>query len=65
MDNLTARLEDALRRYAAAIDQGQGEALADEFRKSLRMLVAEYGQSAIDAALGGLPQAASPSVSLH
>jgi len=65
MDSLTARLEDVLHRYAAAIDQGRGEASADEFRKSLRMLVVECGQSAIDAALGGLPDAASPSVSPH
>jgi hypothetical protein len=67
MDDLTARLEALLCCYAAAIDQGQGEAaqLADEFRKGLRMLVAEFGQSAIDAALDELPNAASPSVSLH
>jgi DNA invertase Pin-like site-specific DNA recombinase len=50
---------------AAAIDQGQGEALADQFRKDLRMLVAEFGQPAIDAALGGLPDAASPSAARH
>jgi len=31
--------------------------LADHFRKELRMLVAEFGQSAIDAALGNLPRA--------
>ncbi len=67
MDDLTARLEALLRRYAVAIDQGQGEAaqLADEFRKGLRLLVAEFGQPAIDAALDELPKAASPSVSLH
>jgi hypothetical protein len=67
MDDLTARLEALFRRYAEAIDQGQDEAaqLADEFRKCLRLLVAEFGQPAIDAALDGLPRASSPSVSLH
>jgi hypothetical protein len=67
MDNLTARLESLFCCYAAALDQrrGDGAQLADQFRKDLRMLVAEYGQPAIDAALGDLPDAASPSVSLH
>jgi hypothetical protein len=67
MDDLTKRLETLLRRYAEAIDQGQGEAaqLADEFRKGLRLLVAEFGQPAIDAALDQLPRTGSPSISLH
>jgi len=67
MDDLTARLESLFSRYGAAIDRGQGDGsqLAAQFRKDLRMLVAEYGQPAIDAALGDLPDAASPSVSLH
>jgi hypothetical protein len=53
MDNLTARLEALLRRHWAALDQSQDETakLADEFRKGLRVLVAEFGQPAIDAAL--------------
>ena len=56
-----------LRRYAAAIDQGQGQAaqLLEEFRKSLRELVAEFGQPAIDPTLTELRDDASPSASLH
>jgi hypothetical protein len=65
MDQLTTRLEALLHHYAAAIDQGEGAQLADQFRKDLRMLVAEFGQPAIDAALGGLADAASPSASRH
>jgi hypothetical protein len=65
MDDLTTRLEALLHRYAAAIDEGKAAQVADQFRKELRMLIAEFGQPAIDAALGGLPDAASPSASRH
>ena len=67
MDELTARLKSLFSRYAAALDhrRGDGVQLADQFRKDLRMLVAEFGQPAIDAALGDLPDAASPSISIH
>lgn len=67
MNDLSAHLEALLRRYAAAIDQGQDDAaqLLDEFRKGLRVLVAEFGQSAIDTALDALNDVVSPSVSLH
>jgi membrane carboxypeptidase/penicillin-binding protein PbpC len=67
MDDLTARLDSLFGHYAAFLDQrrGDGVQLADQFRKDLHMLVAEYGQPAIDAALDELPDAASPSVSLH
>jgi hypothetical protein len=56
MDDLSARLESLLRRHAAAIDHGRDETaqLVDEFRASLRALVAEFGQPAIDAALNEL-----------
>ena len=56
-----------LRRYAAAIDQGQDEiaTLEDEYRAGLRELVAEFGQPAIDAAINELRDEASPSASLH
>jgi hypothetical protein len=59
MDDLIARLESLFSRYAAALDQRQGDGakLAHQFRKDLSVLVAEYGQPAIDAALGDLPQA--------
>jgi hypothetical protein len=67
MDDLGARLEALLRRYAAAIDQGQDEIanLVDEFRAGLRELVTEFGQPAIDAAINELQDDASPSGSLH
>jgi hypothetical protein len=66
MDLSTARLEALLQRHAAALDPRHGDgALSAEFREDLRMLVAEYGQPAIDVALGDLPDALSPSVSRH
>jgi hypothetical protein len=67
MDDVIARLEALLRRYAAAIDQGQVEIakLEDEYRAGLRELVAEFGQPAIDAAINAFRDEASPSASLH
>ena len=67
MDDLSVRLEALLRRYAAAIDQGQDEIakLADEFRAGLHEQVAEFGQPAINVALNELRDDASPSGSLH
>ena len=68
MDELTARLEAIMRRYAAACDQGEGDGaqLAEQFHKELQLLVAQYGQPAIDAALDEeMSDGAWPSVSLH
>jgi hypothetical protein len=67
MDDVSARLEALLGSYAAAIDAGGvGTAqLVDEFRASLRALVAEFGQPAIDAALNKIRDEASPSEALH
>lgn len=65
MDDLTARLEALLRLYAAAFDERQDDQLGKRFRKDLQMLVAEYGPQAVNAALDALPNAASPSGSLH
>jgi hypothetical protein len=66
MDELTARLEAIMRRYAAACDQGQGDGAQLEFHKELQLLVAQYGQPAIDAALDEeMSDGAWPSVSLH
>jgi hypothetical protein len=66
MDLSTAH-EALLQRYAAALDprHGDGALSADQFREDLRMLVAEYGQPAVDVALGDLPDALSPSISRH
>jgi hypothetical protein len=66
MDDLTARLEALMRRYAAACDQGQGDRAQLAFHKELQLLVAQYGQPAIDAALDEeMSDGVWPSVSLH
>ena len=67
MDDVSARLEALLRSYAASIDRGGDEIaqLVDEFRASLRALVAEFGQPAIDAGLNELRNEASTSEALH
>jgi hypothetical protein len=67
MDDLTARLKSLFIRHAAALEhrRSDGVQLAHQFRKDLRMLIAEFGQPAIDVALGDLPDAASPSISIH
>jgi hypothetical protein len=63
MDGLTAPRSSV----APLIDQRQGEAaaLADQIRKDLRMLVAEYRQGAIVAVLDEPLDAALSSVFLH
>ncbi len=67
MNDLIARLESLMRRLdATACDQAEGDAaLAEQFRKELQSLVSEYGPEAVNAALDEMPDAASPSVSLH
>ena len=67
MDDVSARLEALLGSYAASINRG-GDGIAqlvDEFRASLRALVAEFGQPAIDAAPNELRNEASPSEAFH
>jgi len=65
MSRLTARLEALLRLYAVADDRIDDARLAEQFRKDLALLVAEYGPKTVDAALDGMPDEAWPSVSLH
>jgi hypothetical protein len=67
MDELTARLESLLARYAAARDRdkGDGSRLWEQFRNELHLLTAEYGPTAVDAALDRLPDGAGASISLH
>jgi hypothetical protein len=68
MDELTARLEVLMRRYASACDQGdrEGAQFAEQFYKELQLLVSQYGEEAVDAALDGeMSDGAWPSVSLH
>ena len=57
MDELTARLESLLSRYAAALDQDEGDHGKEweQFRKELKLLIAEYGPRAVDAALDKMP----------
>jgi hypothetical protein len=65
--DVSVRLEALLRRYAPAIVHGGDKTahLLDELRASLLTLVAEFGQSAIDAALNQIRDEASPSEALH
>jgi hypothetical protein len=67
MDDLTARLEAILRRYAVACREGQLDdaQLAKRFRVDLQTLIAAYGFDAVEAALDAIPDAASPSAFLH
>jgi hypothetical protein len=67
MDDLIARLESLLHRYATDLDQGHGDGakLAQRFRKALKLLVAEYGLRAVDAALDEMPDEPGPSITLH
>jgi hypothetical protein len=66
MDELTARLEALMRRYAAACDQGEGDVAELAFHKELQLLVAQCGQPAIGAAPDEeMSDGAWPSVSLH
>jgi hypothetical protein len=69
MSDLTVRLEALFRRYAANYDPHRSAAtlsrMVAQFRKDFRLLIAEYGQAAVDAALDELPDAAWPSVYLH
>jgi hypothetical protein len=58
MDELTARLESLLSRYAAVLDQGKGDRGGrawEQFRNELKLLIAEYGPRAVDAALDKMP----------
>jgi hypothetical protein len=56
MDELTARLASLLARYAAArdLDKGDGSRLSEQLRNELQLLTAEYGPTAVDAALDRL-----------
>jgi hypothetical protein len=67
MDDLTARLDSLLRRYAAVHDQGEGDAagVTARFRKDLKPLVAQYGYRAVITALNKLADAPSQPVSIH
>jgi hypothetical protein len=66
MDELTARLESLFRRYATAIGHHRGDHIqvARQFLEEADLLIAQYGQPAIDAALDATG-VESPTFSLH
>jgi hypothetical protein len=67
MDELTARLEALLSRYATANghDNCGGREAWNQFAKELRLLIAEYGPVAVDAALDKIPNGAGRAISIH
>jgi hypothetical protein len=67
MDDLKARLAALFRHFAEALHQRRGDAprLAEQFRKELDLLIVQYGQEAVDAALDDLRDAELPPGSLH
>jgi hypothetical protein len=67
MDDLSARLESLFRRYAAKLGQGHGDraTVAKRLLEEVELLIAQYGQPAINAALDEAPGEVRPSVSLH
>jgi hypothetical protein len=66
MSDLIARLEALLRGYSACREgQGDGGQWVQQFRRDLRLLVAEYGPNAVDAALDELPDGAGARASHH
>jgi hypothetical protein len=68
ISRLELRLYSAFRRYATGLDQRRfdGIQLAKQFRKDMDLLIARFGQAAIDAALDELPiGGARPSGGLH
>jgi hypothetical protein len=66
MSYLPTRLEALFRIYAAAcLGQLDDARSAERFRKGLKLLIADYGYEAVDAALDELPERASLSTSLH
>jgi hypothetical protein len=68
MDNLTAQIDALFRRYAADLNQRRldGVQVAKQFRVDMDLLIAIYGQPAIDAALDEvLIGEVWPSATLH
>jgi hypothetical protein len=68
MDDLTARIDALFRRYAVDLDMRRFDEiqLAKQFRMNMDLLIAKYGQPAIDAALDEVPIGEVwPSTSLH
>jgi hypothetical protein len=57
-----------LRRYLIEASKCQGAALdrlGEQYRRNIDQLVAEYGQTAVNAAMNAMPVVSWPSVALH
>ena len=67
MGDLISRLESLLRGYAEACDESQddGGQLVKQFRRDLRLLVAQYGANAVEAGLDNMPDEDGSPVLLH
>jgi hypothetical protein len=60
--NLRVRLQALLRLYAEVfeLDGCEDEAVREQFRNDLRLLIADYGPSAVEATLDDIPDNPSP-----
>jgi hypothetical protein len=68
MDELAVRLEALFRRHAEALErlQDDGEPIIEHFQKQFRLLIAQYGEDAVEDALNRFRAGPErPSVSLH
>jgi hypothetical protein len=69
MTDLTANLDALVSRYAAEWDSEPPTAeldhLSEEFSREMDLLIAQYGQAAVDRAIDAMADAPWPSVSLH
>ena len=68
MDELAVRLEALFRRHAAALERHveDGDPVIEQFQKQFRLLIAQYGQHAVQDALDRFRAGPErPSVSLH
>jgi hypothetical protein len=68
MDELAVSLEALFRRHAEALErlQDNGESVIEQFQKQFRLLIAQYGEDAVEDALNRFRAGPErPSVSLH
>jgi hypothetical protein len=67
MDELTARIEALLLRYWATFERRVAtvDAIVERFHDDIKILIAEFGQAAVDAALDAIPNDPPPSFSMH
>jgi hypothetical protein len=68
MDELTARIEVLFLRYWAIPESREGAAVNEivvGFRDDMTLLIAEYGEAAVNAAMETIPDYAPPSFFVH